>query len=172
LLKAVVQPYLKTRLQVRGIPHAFLSPDSATKPAWVLTSKNASAALNKGEAGWKKGVVDGGGDFSEVKATPAIAAQLEANKALFRKLGMDATPRFVHKDAKGVVRTITGIASQHTITTMTGLPFHPDDRPGFNEYSRGLTQQPDRYVSLASAISVDMPLNQEILRFDYRRHHC
>lgn len=127
------QPYLKTGLQVRWIPIAFVASDSAAKAAWLLTSKDPSAALNHGEGGWKEGVGDGGGAFLDAEVTPAVKAQIKANENLFRKLGLSATPSFVYLDREGKLRTISGITNQHMYSDMTGLAFIPTTDPALAE---------------------------------------
>ncbi|TAN13759.1 MAG: disulfide isomerase [Burkholderiaceae bacterium] len=123
------QPYLKEGLQVRWIPIAFVMPDSAAKAAWLITSPDPATALNAGESGWKQGVADGGGAFLKGPVTDEVKARLKANETLFTKLGLDATPSFVYKDALGEVKTLPGLSNQHMFTTMTGLPFIPTTDP-------------------------------------------
>lgn len=120
--------YYQEGLQVRWIPIAFLTTDSASKAAWVLLSTDPSKALADGEGGWK-GQEDGGGAFKEVPVTNDIQKMLARNKKLFADLGLTGTPGFVYEDAHGVVHTASGISSKHMFTNMTGLAYVQVDDP-------------------------------------------
>ena len=114
--------YYEEGLQVRWIPVAFLTTDSAPKAAWVLLSSDPSEALAEGEGGWK-GMQDGGGAFKEGPVTADIQKMLDQNKKLFTDLGLTGTPGFVYKGPLGIVRTASGISSKHMFANMTGLPY-------------------------------------------------
>lgn len=120
--------YYAEGLQVRWIPIAFLTRDSASKAAWVLLSADPSKALAEGEGGWK-GQQDGGGAFKEGLVTDDIRKVLDHNKKLFVDLGLTGTPGFVYEDSQGVVHTTSGISSKHMFADMTGLPPVPVDDP-------------------------------------------
>lgn len=116
------QHYYQEGLQVRWIPIAFLTTDSASKAAWVLLSADPSKALADGEGGWK-GQEDGGGAFKEGPVTDDIQKMLARNKKLFRDLGLTGTPGFVYEDSQGTVHTASGISSKHLFANMTGLAY-------------------------------------------------
>ncbi|CAM5223259.1 hypothetical protein CDEF62S_00056 [Castellaniella defragrans] len=120
--------YYQEGLQVRWIPIAFLTTDSAAKAAWVLLSPDPSKALAEGEGGWK-GREDGGGAFKEGPVTDDIQKTLDRNKDLFTKLGLTGTPGFVYKGPLGIIRTASGISSKHMFASMTGLAYVQADDP-------------------------------------------
>lgn len=107
------------KVQLRHVIVGILTPTSAGKAAALLADKDPSAALAAYErshtaenakalgAGHARPLGDGGLKPLE-KIPPATAAQLDTNEKLMASLGLQATPAFVWRDAKGQVQMRTG----------------------------------------------------------------
>lgn len=123
--KALI-PYEAAGLQVRWLPVAFLSKDSANKAAALLESSTPEAALKQHEMTFGQ---EGGGIKGAATVSEAIAKKLEANGKLMRDLGFNGTPGIVFKDKNGKVITRSGMPRMSDLPTITGLPEQVQTNP-------------------------------------------
>jgi len=120
-------PYEAAGLQVRVVPVAFLSQDSANKAAALLESSNPEAALRAHEMGTAP--LKPAASVSE-----AVAKKLEANGKLMRDFGFDGTPGIVFKDKNGKAMIRKGMPRLSDLPGITGLPEQTQTDPALARF--------------------------------------
>lgn len=113
-------PYLKTGLQVRWIPVAFLHADSYDKGAVFLAATDGDAALAEMHRNF-------GQHGGTTPPSTSMRARLDANAKLMTNLGFKGTPVTFYKDGSGKVRAVSGMFKLAELPTITGLPELPVD---------------------------------------------
>jgi len=111
-----VQPYLRQgRVQMRSILVAVISPQSLTRGAAVLVSRNPASAMRKHEEAF------GRSPIAPLASVPRrIRAEFEANQRLMNSLDAFATPAIVYRDATGRLRMSLGLPSPAAMRTIFG----------------------------------------------------
>jgi thiol:disulfide interchange protein DsbG len=127
-----LQAYEKAGLQVRWVPVAYQKESSTTKAAAIMLAKDRVAAMRENEVGYRAESYDGG--IAPVKASKALAGQLDANFELMDRFGVSGTPGLVWKDEKGRVRVRTGMPRLSQLPAITGLPAQKNDDPELTEF--------------------------------------
>lgn len=101
------QPYLDDEVQIRHIMVAVLHPTSMGKAARMLAADDQHAAFIEHQKNDSQPLAE---------IPPQVRRQIEANNALMRSLGSQATPTVFYKDPDGKVRQIMGVPNATKLT--------------------------------------------------------
>lgn len=118
-----VQPYEKAGLQVRWIPVAFLSKDSANKAAGVLSAKDPAAAFAAMHNDPSRAAA-----LAVTPVTPEMKAKLDANAKLMAEMGFRGTPATLYKDKSGKVLAADGMPKPAMLNVITGITLPAGDK--------------------------------------------
>ncbi|MFP4615923.1 MAG: thiol:disulfide interchange protein DsbG [Thiohalorhabdus sp.] len=128
-LSKATKPYYEEGLQVRHILVGILRPSSPGKAAAILGADDPSQALNEHERSYGDGGID------PVDSPGAkIQSRLEDNQRLMQRLGAQATPALVYRDADGEVHMVAGMPRLEALPEILRLPEQPVEDPDLKKY--------------------------------------
>jgi thiol:disulfide interchange protein DsbG len=104
-------------MRVVWIPVRALGPASLAMGAAILSAPDPAAAMDEHE----KIRAAGGRGIDVATARPGAAEKVQANTALFLRLGANAVPLIFYKDAAGMVRTQEGALDPRALRTLLGV---------------------------------------------------
>jgi thiol:disulfide interchange protein DsbG len=108
---------LEKNMRMVWIPVRLLGPSSLAMGAAILGAPNPAAAMDEHERIRAKG----GRGIDGNKAVAGDADKVQANTALFARLGQAGVPVTFYRDRDGQVRTFEGATDTASLRTMFGL---------------------------------------------------
>lgn len=110
---------LHSKVKFVWLPVAFIRPQSAPQGAALLTAANPVDAMNAHEASLLAGT---GGTSAATSIPDDIAAAIQKNTDLFRRLGGESVPLLVARNQRtGAVVSYTGAMDTNTLAGFLGL---------------------------------------------------
>ncbi|OBS08613.1 thioredoxin fold domain-containing protein [Acidihalobacter prosperus] len=113
------QAYLK-HYQFRWVPVAILTPTSPGKAAAMLEAHDRNAALKENEHRFVRERGKLGGLKPLARMSAKTRRELEVNKALLTKTGMEVVPPIVFLNKHGKAEVIKGAPGKSAFPTMLG----------------------------------------------------
>lgn len=110
------RPWVKAgKVQLRHVMVGVISDSSPNKAAAVLTAANPEQAYTYNQRLFSNGGI------TPLDAVPdAIAAQLNANQALMRALGIPGTPGIVYRNDDDKLEVVRGVPSDQALSALLG----------------------------------------------------
>lgn len=122
-LYRAAKPYIAVGANIRWVPVAFLSDDSAGKLASIMNAKDPTSALESHHAKFRSGGI------SVTEVDTELQESLDHNKEIMESVGISGTPAILYQGTGGKPLLTEGMPDLDKLGDIFGKPEQPQTDP-------------------------------------------